>query len=407
MKRTTVDTLTARQTALDESLSRERLDAWQLGRLNATLRHVSASSFYRRHLAGIAPLNSLADLRHLPFLTASDLRREGLNLQCLSQSEIARIITLNTSGSTGAAKRIAFTAGELEATREFFREGMENLLSPEDRVLVLLPADRPDSTGDLLRNCLPEKGHPTFIHWPPGTPQQLAAAVEAHDANCVIGLPQHLLSLAEALGEKHPVRTVLLNSDYAPPALRQRIEARGITTFLHYGATETGLGGGVECDHHHGCHLREADILLEIIDPQTGTPLAEGETGEIVLTTLRRRAMPLIRYRTGDSGALNRQPCPCGGITTRLLDIHRHQGCDTPQGFLASRQLDDLLFTLPGLLDYRAALAPEGLHLEYLAVEEIPPPHFPLPSGITLASAKRAAGWTPKHTFKRILRDLR
>ena len=124
--------------------------------------------------------------------------------------------------------------------------------------------------------------------------------------------------------------------------------------------TEMGLGGGVDCAAHMGYHLREADLYFEIIDPTTGEPLPDGETGEIVFTTLHRTAMPLIRYRTGDLSRFLPGPCGCGTILKRLDRVR-----DRVDGFVSLGRwgsisigaLDEALFDIPGLLDFTATLA--------------------------------------------------
>jgi phenylacetate-coenzyme A ligase PaaK-like adenylate-forming protein len=115
----------------------------------------------------------------------------------------------------------------------------------------------------------------------------------------------------------------------------------------------------VECGIHDGCHIRESDLLIEIIDPKTGKVLPDGECGEVVLTTLGREAMPLIRYRTGDIASLDRSGCACGGVTARLKNIRgRMERCRLSSGaLLYSQDIDEYLFEVPGLLDYRVLLA--------------------------------------------------
>jgi hypothetical protein len=136
-------------------------------------------------------------------------------------------------------------------------------------------------------------------------------------------------------------------------------ELLGAEVFTHYGTVETGLGGAVDCAAHEGCHLREGDLLVEIIDPHTTRPVVDGTWGEIVCTTLTRTGMPLIRYRTGDRGRLLPGVCGCGSAIRRL---DRVQGrIDQVRtlahgGRLALAELDELLFALPGLLDCTAAL---------------------------------------------------
>jgi phenylacetate-CoA ligase len=87
--------------------------------------------------------------------------------------------------------------------------------------------------------------------------------------------------------------------------------------------TEMGLGGGVFCEADYGYHLREADIFFEIIDPITGFRLPDGETGELVFTTLSRTGMPMIRYRTGDESSFLPAPCPCGSKLRALQKIRK------------------------------------------------------------------------------------
>jgi phenylacetate-coenzyme A ligase PaaK-like adenylate-forming protein len=125
--------------------------------------------------------------------------------------------------------------------------------------------------------------------------------------------------------------------------------------------TEMGYGGGVECDAHDGYHLREADLFMEIVDPTTGRVLPDGVSGEVVVTTLTRRAMPLIRYRTGDQARLLPDYCPCGSTLRRLGKV---QGRLTngaalgPLTWLKMAALDEALFAIPEVLNYQAELAP-------------------------------------------------
>ena len=131
----------------------------------------------------------------------------------------------------------------------------------------------------------------------------------------------------------------------------------GCPVFEHYGMTEMGLGGGVQCSAHKGYHLREADLLFEIIDPRTGQPVPDGETGEVVFTTLTRKAMPLIRYRTGDLARFIPGPCPCGTLLKRLDRIQgRLTGAVVlDKGHqLSIPDLDDVVFSVRGILDYQA-----------------------------------------------------
>jgi len=125
-------------------------------------------------------------------------------------------------------------------------------------------------------------------------------------------------SAGDAVIQKN-MRTILLSGQYVSKEEKADIERIwNCMIYEHYGMTEMGLGGAMACEARVGYHPREADLLFEIVDPETGKVLPEGEYGEIVFTTLTRRAMPLIRYRTGDFSRMLPCPCVCGSVLKRL-----------------------------------------------------------------------------------------
>jgi phenylacetate-coenzyme A ligase PaaK-like adenylate-forming protein len=152
----------------------------------------------------------------------------------------------------------------------------------------------------------------------------------------------------------------LLSTDYVPAAIVRGLERIwGCQVFNHYGATEMGLGGGVECEAHRGHHLREADMLFEIVNPETGEPVSDGEYGEVVFTTLTRCGMPLIRYRMGDRSRFIVGECPCG---TKLRTLERVRGRFS--GFvrvgdetLKLPDFDEALFPISGLLNFSVTVS--------------------------------------------------
>jgi phenylacetate-coenzyme A ligase PaaK-like adenylate-forming protein len=140
--------------------------------------------------------------------------------------------------------------------------------------------------------------------------------------------------------------------------------------------TEMGLGGGVECQDRYGMHLREADLFFEVINPDTGELVEDGEMGEVVFTTLTRKGMPLIRYRTGDLSRFIQGRCTCGSdikrldrINCRLDNILRINDHIT----LTLAELDNLLFSIEGVINYDAELVRENrsfiLNLRVSAVD--------------------------------------
>ncbi len=351
------------------SFSRQQLEEYQWQALQANLKYcLEHSPFYQDLYHQISlPLISLAGWASLPFTTAEDLRKDPTRFVCVKQDDVQRIVTLPTSGTTGENKRIFFTASDQELTIDFFHHGMSTLTKPGDRVLILLPGERPGSVGDLLKTGLERLGCLPFIYGPADNEECVFKAIIEQDSNVLVGAPVQLLRLArlddaEWILPKNQIHKVLTSTDTLSNAIHASLQALwGCEVFDHWGMTETGLGGGVECEAHHGTHLREADLYVEIIDPVTGQVLPDGETGEVVITTLTRTGMPLLRYRTGDLSRLLSDPCPCGSFIKRLERVtsRLNAGVILPSGMLTLNEMDEFLFDIPDVLDYSATITKE------------------------------------------------
>lgn len=349
----------------------EAIARYQLAKLRESIIHVRTHSpFHRERLIGLPEgfPDRLEDLAQAPFTTSQDLRLHHLSMLCVSLDQVARVVTLRTSGTTAQPKRVYFSDSDLELTLDFFHNGMSTMVEPGGCVLILLPGANPDSVGDLLARALVRLQVRALIHGPLGDPGAALAQAEACGADCLVGIPVQVLAMAEhpkAERLRGAVKSVLLTTDYVPQAIAARIRnAWGCEIFEHYGMTETGLGGGVDCRAHAGYHLRGADLYYEVVEPKSGAPLPAGKEGELVVTTLTRQAMPLLRYRTGDWGRLLPQDtCPCGGVTPRL---NRVSGRLANHIRLAGGErlplclLDEAFFAVPGVMDYRARLHADG-----------------------------------------------
>ena len=354
-------------------LTRDALNNYQLERLRATVDHArNQSPFYRKHLEGIdgAGLDTLADIARLPFTTPADILADDLRFLCVSQGEIERVVTLRSSGTTNEAKRLHFTAQDLELTVDFFRHGMGAMVMPGERVLILMPGELPGSVGDLLTQGLARMEARGIVHGIVRDESAAIAEIIDKEIDCLVGLPVQLLGLARhadaatiPLGR---IKSVLLSADYVPRTIVREIEnAWGCPVFNHYGMTEMGLGGVVDCGARSGGHVREADLYFEIIDPATGHPVPDGERGEVVFTTLTRTGMPLIRYRTGDLSRFIPKPCRCGTVLKRLEWVKGRLAGQVRLGgkyLLSMADLDEVLFPLPGLLNFQVAVTAGKRH---------------------------------------------
>jgi Coenzyme F390 synthetase len=347
-------------------LSREQIGRYQLEKLRDTIRAAYRfSPFYRQRFKGVSEteLAGLADLSRFPFTTAADIRQGGLRFLSVSQSDISRVVTLDTSGTTGAAKRLYFTAGDQETTIHFFQYGMAALTAPGDRVLILLPGERPGSVGDLLAAALKRLGATPLPHGIVRSLPETLAVMAGEKIDSLVGVPSQVLALArwaDSAGLAAPPQNVLLSTDHVPRAVvRELKRVWGSDVFEHYGMTEMGLGGGTDCAAHAGYHLHEADFYFEIIDPASGEAVPDGREGEVVVTTLTRRGMPLIRYRTGDIAGFLPGQCRCGSILKRLARISARSGDGIALaggGRLAMADLDEAVYAVGGVLDFTASV---------------------------------------------------
>ena len=354
---------------------------YQLEMLNTQLAYaVGHSRFYREKLAGVElPLKTLADIKRLPFTTAADITGHGGEMVCGGAGMARRVVTINSAGTGGAPKRLFFSETDLKRTEDFFTAGMRYMCDAGDRVMIFMPADSENGIGQLLVRGLTELGAIPYAYGLISDFDEAAAALRQERYHTAIGIPAQIRKLALLAPDIRPAN-VLLSADYVSAAAKETISRLwGCEVFTHYGLTETGYGCAVECRAHDGQHIRHDELLVEIVEPEwagsaaaEAAPTAAATTsaaadmykpgtgwGEIVITTLRREAMPLIRYRTGDLGRLIQGRCACGSELPRL---------DQVQGRLQELQyeiniyrMDELLQSRDEILDYHTVMNASGL----------------------------------------------
>ena len=327
-------------------LTRENLEALQLKRLNETLARLKArGGFYRDYPE---KLNDLSQLQNLPFTTARDLSEHPGQFLLTSQSEVSRVISGATSGTTGPAKRVFYTQTDTEHTVGLFTAGISEMLAPGEKCFIAFPFTGPFGLGNLIAKAVERLGGISVKAGFGQTWGEMLALLEETRPETYIGFPVTLLSLVRLYGESFPVKRALVSGDACPKGVMEELEKMlGSKLYPHYGSRECGLGGAVTCSAFEGMHLRENHIIPEIIDEQ-GNVLPDGEYGELVLTTIGAEAMPLIRYRTGDYTRIL-PPCKCGGVTKRLDTVSRREGV------ISMEALDSILFPISGMVDYRAS----------------------------------------------------
>jgi phenylacetate-coenzyme A ligase PaaK-like adenylate-forming protein len=340
------------------ALSETELRELQLHRLNETLAWARQHCGFHKTRIPKSPLKSLAELHEIPLMDYTAFSRGMAALSGMGQDDISRIVTVLTSGTTGPPKSIAFSENEQEDIIAYLASGMRMLARSGETIMVLYPCERPGGLGQLICEGIARMPARAIPYGLPDREKGFAHLAQTcidQQVQGLVGFPQHIFALArwcEYQGIELPLQAVLLSADNVVPCLKHEI-ARILKArvFAHYGTTEMGYGGAVECGHGNGLHVRETDLLFEVIDSSSGQVLPVGEWGELVFTTLDRKAMPFIRYRTGDITRLLPDVCPCGSILRRIDSVKARVDETTP---ISMYDLEETLFPLPGVLDFSA-----------------------------------------------------
>jgi phenylacetate-coenzyme A ligase PaaK-like adenylate-forming protein len=345
----------AERTGLRVDLTPETLLQWQHEKLKRLIQYARKNcKFYHDKL----PVET--ELSDLPFTYPADLTADPFAFLAVSPSSVARVTTLANSGTTRLKKRIFFSKADIERTIDFFASGMKTMIRKGEHAQILLSNSTENSLGSLLRESLSRIGVSSEITAAIKTANDAINA--SGEANCLIGMPAEILYMSRIAPNLNP-GSVLLAADYIPQSVVDSLKKTWkCNVFSHYGHTEFGFGCAVDCTQHNGLHIRDADLIVEIIDPDTGKAANCGESGEIVVTTLSNEAMPLIRYRTGNISRFINSPCKCGGMLPRLGRIEgRYENIITvgDNETISINRLDEIIFADANVRGYNASLKHE------------------------------------------------
>jgi len=356
-------------------ITRGDLEDFQLFQLRKMLHYVfDKSPFYRELFIkrGIEPgeIQSLADLAKLPLTEPEELAEKPFRFLCVPIGKVARVITFTSSGTTGPQKRVFFTQKDLEIMTDFMAAGMSVVATKDDVVQIMLPRGPALGQADLLARGVEKMGATPVITGTEPTPEEQIQAIVRHGSTVLFCETLRLNRITAEAKKNHDltkmgVKVLFLTTNYLSDSMRLNLQsAWNCEVFTHYGLTEMGLGVAVECPAHNGYHFDEADLLAEVINPETGEVLADGEEGELVFTTLAREAMPLVRYRTHDISKLSVKPCECGITTLKKLDrITRRLESTVRIGEgdeIYPAMFDEALYAIPDIVDYEVSVDKDG-----------------------------------------------
>ena len=366
-----------------ETLPREAIESLQLKRLKQTLEKVYATvPFYRNSFdeIGVKPadLKSLEDLKKFPFTLKQDMRDNyPYGLFAVPLEQIVRIHA--SSGTTGKPTVVGYSRRDIDNWSELMA-----------RSFTAAGANRGDVihnaygyglfTGGLGAHYGAEKVGASVIPMSGGNTKKQLMIMQDFGSTVLTCTPSYSLYLAEAAAEegidirKLKLKVGILGAEPWSEKMRQEIEAKlNIKAIDIYGLSEImGPGVGIECiEAQNGLHVWEDHFIPEIIDPDSGEILPDGEKGELVITTITKEGIPLIRYRTRDITRLTKEPCICGRTHAR---IERLSGRSDDMLIIRGvnvfpSQIESVLFTIDGVEPHYQLIVEREGNLDTLEVQ--------------------------------------
>lgn len=312
-----------------ETLSRSEIEALQLERLKKTVAQCMNTEFYRRRFAehDLSPgeIRSLSDLRRIPFTTKQDLRENyPFGLSAVPLSRVVRLHS--SSGTTGTPTVILHTRRDLDE--------WANAVARCLYMVGLRPGDIFQNTsgygmftGGLGFQYGAERLGMLTVPAAAGNTRRQIKFITDFGTTALHAIPSYAGRLYEVMEEMGidprrdtRLRTLIIGAEPHSEEQRRRIEQMlGVKAYNSFGMSEMcGPGVAFECPEQKGLHIWEDYYIVELVDPVTLEPVAEGDVGELVLTTINREAMPLLRYRTRDLTRILPGTCPCGRHHLRL-----------------------------------------------------------------------------------------
>lgn len=312
-----------------ESMSREQIEALQVERLKATVAHCMNNPIYKKRLeeAGVSPENitSVSDIRKIPFTTKQDLRDNyPFGLASVPLTECVRLHS--SSGTTGNPTVILHTQKDLDAWADQVARNLWMVgLRPDD--VFQNSSGYGMFTGGLGFQYGAERLGMLTVPAAAGNSLRQIKFMRDFGTTAVHAVPSYVTRLYEVMQETGvdprkdtKLKILAIGAEPHSEEQRKRIEQMlGVKAYNSFGMSEMcGPGVGFECKEQNGLHFWEDYYIVEIVDPQTLEPVPDGEIGELVLTSINREAMPLLRYRTRDLTRVLGRSCPCGRNHVRL-----------------------------------------------------------------------------------------
>ncbi|MCI9415158.1 MAG: phenylacetate--CoA ligase [Clostridiales bacterium] len=319
-----------------ECIRRSDLERLQLERLRELVDYCDRNvEFYHKRLqaAGVTAdrLKTLSDIQYIPYTTKEDLRDNyPFGLFSVPMKDMVRVHA--SSGTTGNPTVVGYTREDLDNWSEQVAR-LACAAGADENTVVQICFGYGMFTGALGLHYGLEKIGATVVPTSSGNTEKQLKFMRDFGTDAIVATPSYCMFLAEAAREKagefpmelYKLKLGILGSEGSTPEMRTEIEQRwggGFFATDNYGLSElNGPGMSGECPVRDGLHINEDHFLCEVIDSGTGEALAPGSTGELVVTNLTKRGLPMLRYRTKDITNINYEPCACGRTTARMHKI--------------------------------------------------------------------------------------
>ncbi len=312
-----------------ETMIESEKEALQSHKLQKLVERVyKKTTFYQERMQalGVTPANiqSIYDIGKLPLMTATDLSTNyPFGLLTIPLSGIARF-----QQTVDPCRSVGFTQRDIAGQIEMIARSLVACDITMTSVLMIIPTPY-DTAGALSLQQAAENLGVTVVSGHVNDAKNQLKAMLDFGVTTVFSTPTRLFQFADFLKglgftpQDLPLMNIVCEAHHCPANIRKELTAKfKIPVYTLYGRPDImSLGIAGECHKQHGLHIQEDHFYPEIIDPRTGTVLGDDQSGELVLTTLSMEAMPLIRYRTGETAVLKRERCSCGRTSARLIFV--------------------------------------------------------------------------------------
>ncbi|MEM2922029.1 MAG: phenylacetate--CoA ligase [Candidatus Bathyarchaeia archaeon] len=393
-----------------EKMPKKELTKLQRKKLRNILSYVyKHSAFYRRRFDNfeVKPddIKSIEDLKKLPFTVKNDFRETyPTGMFCVPQSQILRYHA--SSGTTGKPTLVSYTKNDIHEWSTSLARGLTSIGVGRGDILQ-------NSygyglfTGGLGFHYAAEMIGALTIPTGAGSTERQIEFIKDLGTTVITCTPSYFLHIKETaknIGvdlKKTRLRAGVFGAEPWSENMRRRIEDTGLKAYDVYGTSELSGPLFTECSFQNGIHVWADQFLIEIIDPETGENLEDGERGELVVTTLAKEALPLIRYRVGDLTVLNSDVCECGRTHPRIMRIQgRTDDMLVIRGInVFPSQVESAIMRLPELGDNYQIIVDRVHELDTLTVKAEVVDKFPVNNMNELASLKRKVAYVLRNAL--------